>query len=308
MTDRITWHALGRPWEAEVPGYIDDLPENAYHAAPGVSSSLIRAMRRSPAHYKSARDRKGSSDSTPAQKLGTLRHCLLFESDTFGDRYAVKPAGIDRRTKAGKEAWIDFEASCGWREIITEDELQAASVVVHAVRKWPRWDALAGTAPVAERSLFWRDKDTGLLCRCRADLLNLDEPGYAWNIDLKTTRDASPASFTSYAIRMGYHVQGAFYAEGIAAVLERKVDTVLVAAEYTPPFAVAGYAITGSMGITPAHALGLAHARAALLLIAQCEQLDEFPAYQDGLVAPLELPRWCAAEADAALVGQSDPF
>ena len=306
-TDLIEWHHKGRTYQVAVPGYLDGLPSDAYHVAPGLSASLISHLLRSPAHYRWVREY--GTETTDAMALGTLRHTLLLEPEEFDARYVVQPEGIDRRTKAGKQAHAELLERAEGREIIKQRDVDDAHRLVHAVRAWNKWPLLCGKAPVTERSYWWRDAETGVLCRCRVDMQNDDEDGLALVTDLKTTGDASPRTFVGQCLRLGYHRSAAWYSDGVRAVTGRKVDFVIVAAEYTAPCSVAGYAMTSSEAMTHQHLLGQKQNREALETLARCEAANDWPGYQSGEIRSLELPPWAIREAEEALEGlPSDPW
>jgi len=62
-------------------------------------------------------------------------------------------------------------------------------------------------------------------------------------VDIKTCQDASYNSFQRDIIDHRYHVQGAYFLDGVSVALKDEVkrDFVLIAVEKTPPFAVAAY-------------------------------------------------------------------
>jgi len=65
-----------------------------------------------------------------------------------------------------------------------------------------------------ELSLFWRDPETGILCRCRLDMYLPSRT----ILDLKTTRLPLPGDFDGEVFNREYFRQAGFYAMGAAAV------------------------------------------------------------------------------------------
>jgi hypothetical protein len=105
-------------------GVIPDMSNEDYHAADGVNNSVLSSMNRSAAHAYAlhiAPDRP-TRKATPAMMAGTLAHCAILEPGALQSRYAIKPAGVDLRTKDGKE-WAACNAGL---TVITEDQMDTA--------------------------------------------------------------------------------------------------------------------------------------------------------------------------------------
>ncbi len=83
-----------------------DMPFSDYLALDRISAHGIQKVGRSPLHYRAERD----APMTPsdAMKLGTAVHTGLLEPELW-DSVLCAPK-VDRRTKAGKEAWAAFQA------------------------------------------------------------------------------------------------------------------------------------------------------------------------------------------------------
>lgn len=86
----------------------------------------------------------------------------------------------------------------------------------------------------SELSLFWTDKETGILLKCRPDFLPYDcqlVPDY------KTADSVNPQTFYSAFIKYGYHIQAAMYRDGIKAVTGIDVDSFFfIPQEKEPPY------------------------------------------------------------------------
>jgi exodeoxyribonuclease VIII len=162
---------------------VHNMPAADYHAAPALSASGIGKILRSPAHFKCERV------ETPAMRAGSGLHCAILEPDAFPARYGVMPAGLDRRTNAGKAAHSDIEKS--GRIVITADEFDVWRRISDAVRAHPALKFLMESGS-AEASIFASEPETEIAVKCRPDWMSDGLP--AW-IDIKSTEEARPAAF-----------------------------------------------------------------------------------------------------------------
>ena len=88
-----------------------------------------------------------------------------------------------------------------------------ANTIAQEIFKHPQVVNLLEDAQV-EKSIYWIDEDTGLLCKTRPDIWSLID-GVGLVFDLKTTNDASQEKFTR-SIRDGdYHIQMAMQKDGL---------------------------------------------------------------------------------------------
>lgn len=265
-------------------GVIPDMSNADYHAALGVNNSAISSMNKSPAHCYGlhiAPDRP-RRESTPAMRAGTLAHCAILEPDAMPGRYAVKPSGVDLRTTAGKE-WAACHAGL---TVITEDQMDTAKAQRAAVLAVPELASLLQLG-AAERSAFWRDSSTGLICKCRPDWVHPLPDGRVILLDVKTTADASPDAFSRTVWTYGYHRQAAWYSQGWAAATGVEVAGfvfAVVCGEY--PAIAAAYALDDE-----SLAQGTEEANELLALYADCLHSGAWPGYGEG-VQLISLPAW----------------
>lgn len=310
--------------QTPVVGIFAGIPNADYHGGPGISKSGLDIIRRSPMHYKAARD-AGPRESTPAQREGTIVHDLVLEPESFWDRYArpfVAPEGaldtvddIKARLKdlslpvSGKKqelkerlALVDSEAvflddlkdayytSVAGKAIISTEELAKAQAMADAINAHPvAGKLLAPGTGDAELSCYWVDEVTGALCRCRPDHWRHDDI----IVDLKTTNDASPEGFAKSINDWRYHVQDPFYQDGIKAAIaqsgsERAAPKafLFVAVEKTAPHAVAVYRLDSE-----SVDIGRREYREDLDTYAACAGSDVWPGYGDRIQA-IGLPEW----------------
>ena len=102
------------------------------HKRSYLSTSALKAFAKSPNHYIEYVN--GERKATPAMELGSAIHCAILEPDEWHDRYTIVPK-VDRRTKAGKEAWELFQKSSEGKTVLTDEQhrtMDMARIAVHA--------------------------------------------------------------------------------------------------------------------------------------------------------------------------------
>ena len=219
-------------------------------------------------------------------RVGTAIHTAVLEPETFLDRYVILPEGIDRRTKDGKAEYaiLEGKAEAKGAQLLPYADFDKVMAIKSACHTHPMAKQLFRDGK-AEMSVFWTDEETGVLCKCRPDwLLGGDNPAI---LDLKSTEDASPDGFTRSAYKYRYHVQAAWYLDGLEAALGVKPDVFMfLAVEKSAPYAPAFYYADDAM-ITA----GRAEYRRLLRLFAKCQSENDWPGYPTKLQA-LTLPKW----------------
>ena len=137
----------------------------------------------------------------------------------------------------------------------------------------------------AELTVRWRDADTGLECKCRADYY---VPSLRMVADVKSTLDASHDAFRRDVVKYRYHVQDALYRAGFAAADARIEHFAFIAVEKAPPYAVAVYTLD-SFGVEKGHIA----ARLNIERLAECLKTNTWPGYS-AEIQELHLPPWAA--------------
>ena len=252
------------------------MTEKEYREAEGVNKSTLWNLRRSPAHYKYYLE--NPREDTAAYRFGRAVHAAILTPAAYKRDYVVIPAGIDRRTKAGKEEYQAFiEASAG-KEILTAEDAEAVKSIVRAFRN--NRDAAALLRKTKrERPIFWTD-DNGIKCKCRVDAFR-----DGLMIDLKTAADAETETFSREALRYGYDVQAAHYIDGYqhkySAVMP---DWYFIVIEKTEPYAI--NILKADIGFID-HGIILRQQLINELML--CQEQDSFPGYG---INDLCLPAW----------------
>ncbi|MDG9858458.1 PD-(D/E)XK nuclease-like domain-containing protein [Pseudomonas nitroreducens] len=194
------------------PGYYRDLSNEVYHGGEGVSKSQLDLIRKSPALFQWAKSAPEDEEKKAALNMGDAVHAILLEPNRFAEQYAIGPADAPRNTKAGKEKWEEFEAGLSGQTVLTADEGRKIKLIRESVLAHPQARWLIETEGDAEASIYWNERSTGLLARCRPDK-TINRLG--WLVDVKTTADIEKFSRSAYDYR--YHVQDSFYSDGYEA-------------------------------------------------------------------------------------------
>jgi exodeoxyribonuclease VIII len=266
-----------------------------YHRHSAVSKSHLDLVARSPLHYwaRYVDPTRVEPEPTAAMLLGTAVHTHILELDEWTARYIAGPEALDRRTKAGKEAWAAFEADAAGRTVISRSDADLVLAMGCAVRNHPAAAMLLKLPGNAETTHMWIDAATELQCKCRPDWLTTDG---SLIVDLKTTEDASSAGFRKSIVNFRYHVQAAWYLDGIERATGRRPEQFLfVCVEKKAPHAVAVYAADAEMIDA-----GAKQARLDLDTLAVCKAADAWPGYSDQ-IEPISLPAWMRPKADGTM-------
>ena len=210
------------------------MTEKEYRQSEGISRSELFLLTQSPEKFKWAQEHP--EDPTPALVFGQAAHKMVLEPHGWHDEYAVAPT-VDRRTKEGKQAWLDFLEEAGDKTVISAEDF--GTICEMAGTAWGNHFIKKLLEGPKEKPIFWTDDLTGETCKVRLDCLT-EIGGKDVIVDYKTTADASTEAFMRSAIKYGYDFQAAMYMEGLNATKLDKKETVFVfiAQEKTPPYAV----------------------------------------------------------------------
>ena len=253
-----------------------------YRQRDGISSSDLKKIAKSPAHFRYWKDHPEDND-TPALVMGRACHKYMLEKDDFFTEFAVAP-NVDRRTKDGKQQWEEFLLSSSGKDVISGDDFE----VIKEMHK-----VLYGTPFVAkllsgekETSFFMTDEETGMEVKCRPDCRT--EIGGQWIcIDYKNTENADSEEFMKQAIKLMYDLQASYYKDQLDKITGEEHLFVFIAQEKKPPYAV---------NVLQANDYFLKSGRdmyrTYLNLMAECEKTGEWYGYMRDEINVLGLPNW----------------
>jgi hypothetical protein len=261
-------------------GIFHGLPAETYHAAKGVSHSMLKNLHPTPAHLLAYLSEK--PEPTPAQIFGTLVHHRVLEPARPLPQIAVKTKAIDLKTNEGK-AWRKAQQNAG-RLIVTETEMENIEGCVNAIARHPTCQKIFAEGQ-SEVSIFKNFSYGGTVLRkARLDWIPVGNS----LADVKTTQDASPEAFAKEILSYRYHSQAAYYLDIVNDSLERpnKECFILIAVEKKPPHCVALYNLL-PRALGKGRMLNLKD----LGTYMDCVERNHWPGYSEE-VSPLDLPRF----------------
>ena len=209
-----------------------------YREREGVSSSDLKKLMKSPAHFRYWKD--NPQEDTPALLLGRACHKYVLETYDFYNEFAVAP-NCDRRTKDGKAQWSLFCDQNEGKDIITEEQFEQIEAMRNAAYATPFVSKLLSGEK--ELSFFGTDEETGLAIKCRPDCITEVDGNYIL-IDYKTCNDAEDMKFYRDSIKFGYDLQMAYYMDILQKVTGKEFQVVIIAQEKTAPYAVNVFELT----------------------------------------------------------------
>lgn len=257
------------------------ITNKAYRAAVGVSSTDLKNLAKSPAHFRYWKDHP--QQDTPALLFGRAVHKYVLEKEEFFSEFTVAPT-FDRRTKEGKAGWLLFQEEVQNRDILSGEDFEKIKDMQEALYQTPFVKLLLSGEK--EQSYFCQDEATGLTMKCRPDCRTKIGDTYIL-IDYKSTADADSEAFMKTSLKLMYDLQMAYYKHILDKLTGCDHSVIFIAQEKTPPYAV---------NILEADRYFLASGadmwRTYLDLYASCEQSGNWFGYVNDAINSLGLPNW----------------
>jgi hypothetical protein len=269
------------------PCVLDDLPERVYLSDPVEGGSLSFSGAKAllppscPAKYRHQRENGRSPKAT--FDMGHAVHKLVLGA---GEELVIVDAPT-WQTKAAKEARAAAYAA-GHTPLLTA-EYERAQVAAKAVLEHDIAGELFAPGGISERSLFWLDDKHGVWRRARLDRTR-ERNGRLLVVDLKTTQSAEPGAIAKAMGQYRYHMQHAFYTDGVRALnLDLDPAFLFVFVEVESPHLVTVCELDGE-AVEVGHDL----VDYALGIYAECARTDFWPDYAGSDIPIISLPRWAA--------------
>jgi hypothetical protein len=251
------------------------MPDLDYHASPGLSSTGMKWLLRSPKHYRQAMDHRVEK---AAFDLG---HCVHAKVLGVGMGVVVIPENLlasngAASTTAAKE-FIAQSRAAGLVPV-KADIFAKVAAITEAVLANPKAAALLSLPGDVEVSLFADDPDTGVHLRGRIDKLGTFPDGRLVNIDLKTTTDVRRRKIVRAIEDFGYDVQSETYRHLLRLATGKEIaPTRLIFVETEAPHEVRVVQLAHPDWIDG----GLHKMRRAIDIFARCIATDTWPGDDD---------------------------
>lgn len=232
------------------PGMYSNIPIMSYHRhdicdGPSISSSGLRKIfSESPAHFYSTwsgNPKRIESEDAAHFRIGRAIHHLVLGEKFFKSLFAVQPDewpddnGVLKPWHNSRnvcKAWNESRRKEG-RTPLTRSDVLVIHNMALSLSNNPlvKAGALNG---LIERSIFWKDKETGIWLKVRPDSIPGDSGDF---VDLKTIYSVQWRDMVKSIAERGYHAQGALIREGAIRVLKMNNPTFsLVFAEKKAPY------------------------------------------------------------------------
>lgn len=216
-----------------LPGIFAGVPNEEYHASDGISCSDVKEIGKSIEHYEYRKSIPHKQ--TDAMVLGSALHDRMLLPDVYNKEYIVSPVQ-GKTTKTYKE----FKIKHSNKIILTPSMKRQVDNMEDSINKNPTMRSILDTDTTLKEVSIWSvDPDTGLLLKCRLDILC---DGYI--DDIKTTSGSvSPGGFKSNIWKYGYYIQAPFYIHVSSLVGLNIRGFIFLVVGSVPPYSTAIYEI-----------------------------------------------------------------
>lgn len=272
-------------------GVVEGMPGEDYHADAALSSSGARLLLppNSPALFRYRQEHPEEravfelGQAAHKEVLGVGSELVLVERDVWNTN-EVKAQVAEIRARGGVP--------------LKQGPYNEIHAMAAKLREHPMAAALLNPDHGRpELSLFWTDRPSGVAQRARVDWLHERAGGRTVIVDYKTTLNAHPDALSKTLHTYGYHIQGAFYADGAQALSLGGDDLlfVLIFQEKSAPYLVSCVQLDR-------HALrtGRDLKRWATDIYAECTAANHWPGYGEG-IDYVSLPPWAEHREDTVL-------
>lgn len=213
-----------------IENVLVDMPNEEYHSIKEyISASQIKDLLSNPYVFFNPVEK----EQKKAFDIGSAIHCLILEPEKFEKEFTVAPK-VDKRTKEGKEQYLQFLNKHGFKTILESDEFDNLIELQKSVLQHPEVVTLLKNG-VSEMSYF-KTLENGIKIKVRPDRYRADINTI---IDIKSCINASPDAFKRDIANYKYYVQAAHYIDTLQAN-----KFIFLAVEKKPPYMVGIYELT----------------------------------------------------------------
>lgn len=261
--------------EGRLQGRFPGLDIGLYHKhLPGYSKTDIEHAAISPANML-ARKNRGDSTNKP-MLIGSLFHSRLElhgNDEEFKKLFIVMPEFAGTGSKAAKAKWLEENKGL---TVIDQSDAEMIENMYAGVLANPQSRALLEADGHCEESIFWKDTDSGVLCKTRPDKRIPNFYGSPLVVDWKSIGQFSRHNIANAIAEYNYNVSAAFTPDGLRAVDIEPGPFVFVFVEKAEPNRVL---------CVPANEFDVQAGRdvyrKALIKIAEAERTGIWPGFVD---------------------------
>lgn len=291
------------------PG-IYDIPIEEYHGnpceGPSISSSGLRTiLLECPAKYwamSPLNPNRFPETTSKALDIGRAAHALALGEPEFNQYFVVAP--YDNFAKKPGYTWYHdewktaVEAGRESRSLIKPDDFDTVQAVAEVQKRSAQcMRAFEDGSP--EKSLIWKDAETGIWLKSRPDWLP-NKPAERFICEYKTAVTIDPRKWANAAFGYGYHMQAAMQIDAVKELMGcDPIGVAHVVQEKDPPY-------LAELRMFPPEAIewGRKQYRRAIRIFAECLSKNQWPSYT-GEASFVQVPYWVAKEMEE---GWSDSF
>lgn len=216
---------------------IENLPFSDYASDnTAISSSGLKELIISPMRFISyLQDKSLDRDKdTDSLQFGRIAHMAILEPAKFKKQFVIEPVfegltktgELSTRSKAAKDAKEKWYSELPQGALVlTQKEMDDITSIIYAISLHDVASCFFKNGK-PEISGWWTEPETGVRCRIRPDYLSRDNYGDLHLIDFKTSYDARKYSFMKSIYKYKYHMQMAFYYDGLKQILKEDIKTV----------------------------------------------------------------------------------
>jgi len=280
------------PEKARAGCFVVGMPNDDYHAYEGLSSTGVKNILRSPAHYAA-----DSFERTRAMEVGSAIHAAVLEPEYFKEQYVLAEDIPDRRQKDYKQLVAmkstkdsDGESTGdGSQYVFIKSEIDNLRGMYRSVKRNKTAMAIYMQDGFSELAAFIECPVTGVLMKCKFDRITAETD---ISLDLKKTQDARKEAFTRSIGNYGYYISAAYYSHIYKLLTGCDLSFKYNAVEEKAPWGSKVYtADAGSI------LMGEMKFNEALLIYKECLEKNEWPSYEDE-DTEISVPNWVVYELD----------
>jgi hypothetical protein len=205
-------------------------PDSQYFSWPDCwGSTDAKRFHESPQKAWDYRNGVVPSPDSAAFAFGRAWDCLTTTPHDFAKRFAVRPDGLDGRTKEGK-AWLADQRAAG-TETLTQDD-HGRLMLMRERMPQVFADMLTGMASGISQAIVRVPGPGAWFHQCKVDVFY---PKQDLMLDVKTTSD-SLDRFANSSTKFGYHIQAGWYRAAWFDLTGRLPDFQFLVTETQSPF------------------------------------------------------------------------